>query len=851
MPERFYVKTSPSSWAQVKNFFVKTAPTSWASITDAWVKVTPTLWKQFWSSVMSPSQEVEIAGTYGGYNNDTLQLRGKNYVWSPTPQSLKYYFRDVSSLGTFYFGAGGSSGATATNTISFYPSSTTYLTVDPNGTNYQVGGLTKYFFEVRATGASGTVYSSISSGSAPQVASPLAPTLSIQSSTSTSVTVRVTAASDTTGTWGFSSWGATSRYIVHTYDSVGGNIYTGGGRGGISATSSAQDIILTGLTAGREYTIYVLPTTGTAGSRPFPYNASSQTNGYSGYPGIEASIQVTTASPPIIVTSPTFTLQSGTANTINSVYRLTKGTWSGSPTEYRYEVFRNDIPGTVLATYPSTTTFTTDEYYDHTFTATTGIHTVTGSVIAKNSAGTSSAALAQQSVGPIIANPQSTGQQRRVNLPSNFTSGTTVYISTNGFIGIGADPSTAITLPTSGLYLSPLQGDQRQKDLYTYADASNFYVRWQGARYNDANQTIDYQAKFYWGSTAVDVYFVTNNLSSSNAANTTAVYNNGSETVNWSSSTLQTSSLIDTSLMTRNTSQNEQDDNRTAITASVPLLAGLTPSFGTNTATCGGFNGSVTNYSESYTWVISVSTGSVSWGTASGATRPFTVTGVSNNTSATVTVTTSRSGYQNGSGTTSATSLQEPLNPTFGTFVAGNNGSGTVAGSVTNYNSSYTWTASASAGTFSWGSVPSGGSGTRTFTITSLTASQQGTLTVSTSRSGYCSGSSQGSYTGPPAASSSPPTTPGTPVLEYKPENNTSTTWGYSASWGASSGSGTIEYQLDCLGSNGGTGTKGLFASTSGEFNLSRNDTYWQVRVRATNNGGTSWSGYSSYSNSA
>lgn len=574
MPQRFDVKTSPSSWTQIRNFFVKTSASSWAAVTDAWVKVSSTSWRQFWSALMNPSQAVEIEGTYGGYNNDTLRLRGKNYVWSPTPQSLRYYFREVSNIGTFYIGPGGSSGATATNTISFYPSSTTFVTIDPEGTDYNVGALTQYFFEVRATGASGTVYSSISSNSIPQIASPLAPTLSVQSTTSTSATIRITAAADTTGAGGFSSWAATYRYIVYTYDNVGGTIYTGGGRGGIAATSSSQDITLTGLVAGRQYTVYVLPTTGTAGSRPFPYNASTQTNGYSGYPGVEASIQVTTASPPTIVTNPTFTLQSGTANTVNSVYRLTSGTWNGTPTEYRYEVGRNDISGTVLAYFPSSTTWTTNTFYDHTFTATTGTNTVYGSVIARNANGQSTPAYAQETVGPIIASPQSTGQQRRVNLPSNFTSGTTVYISTNGFIGIGADPSGSISLPTSGLYLSPLQGDQRQTALWTYADSSNFYVRWQGARYNDAAQTIDYQAKFYWNSTAVDVYFVTNNLSSSNPASTTAVYNNGSETVNWSSSSSQSSSLISTSSMTRNTTQDTQDDARTAITASALTIPG-------------------------------------------------------------------------------------------------------------------------------------------------------------------------------------------------------------------------------------------------------------------------------------
>jgi len=97
-------------------------------------------------------------------------------------------------------------------------------------------------------------------------------------------------------------------------------------------------------------------------------------------------------------------------------------------------------------------------------------------------------------------------------------------------------------------------------------------------------------------------------------------------------------------------------------------------------------------------------------------------------------------------------------------------------------------------------------------------------------------------------ASATTPSTPGTPTLTYVPANNTSTTWGYSASWGASSGSGTIQYQIDCQGISGGTGTRGLYTSTSATFNLSRNDNTWRIRVRATNDGGSTWSSYSGYS---
>jgi hypothetical protein len=94
------------------------------------------------------------------------------------------------------------------------------------------------------------------------------------------------------------------------------------------------------------------------------------------------------------------------------------------------------------------------------------------------------------------------------------------------------------------------------------------------------------------------------------------------------------------------------------------LGAALTPTFGANTSTSGGFTGSVTNYNASYTWGIATSSGSVSFGTPSGSTYPFTVTGLGSGASATVTVTTSRSGYNNGSAQTTGTATVAPSPPT-------------------------------------------------------------------------------------------------------------------------------------------------------------------------------------------
>jgi uncharacterized repeat protein (TIGR02543 family) len=96
------------------------------------------------------------------------------------------------------------------------------------------------------------------------------------------------------------------------------------------------------------------------------------------------------------------------------------------------------------------------------------------------------------------------------------------------------------------------------------------------------------------------------------------------------------------------------------VSQTTSLGPALTPTFGTNTSTTGGFFGSVTNYNASYTWGISASVGSVAWSAPSGSTRAFTVSGLSSGQSSTVTVTTSRTGYNNGSAQTvgSATLIQ-------------------------------------------------------------------------------------------------------------------------------------------------------------------------------------------------
>lgn len=102
------------------------------------------------------------------------------------------------------------------------------------------------------------------------------------------------------------------------------------------------------------------------------------------------------------------------------------------------------------------------------------------------------------------------------------------------------------------------------------------------------------------------------------------------------------------------------------------------------------------------------------------------------------------------------------------------------------------------------------------------------------------------------------PSTPGTPTMVYDGGNSTPSNWAYDITWTASTGGGTIQYQLDCQASNNqstilSTATRpssGLYSSTTQDnVLLSRIYTFWRCRARATNDGGTTWSSYSAYSN--
>jgi|688.fasta_scaffold104886_5 hypothetical protein len=325
MPKGFWVKTGVSQiFDDVRNFYVKTGISGWAQVTDAWVKTGLSTWSKFWEALMAPTNTVELLESYTGTDSATLRLQGKNYKWVPTPQTLKYYFRWIPEGGsTYYIGASGSSGDTTSNpvTSTILPGTSSYITISPSGSNFELGKINRYYFEVRATGASGSVYSSISQEDV-KIVSPKAPTLSFTVLSSTSVSITITAAS-------FDDYVATNRYILYTYDNTAGFVYSGGGRGGFSV-SQITTRTLTGLVSGRNYTVYVLPVTGFSGTTP---------SNYSGYPGIEAFLSnVTTgSSDPEAFTTISFT-KGFPSSSSQGVVRSTALSWNASTNATRYEI---------------------------------------------------------------------------------------------------------------------------------------------------------------------------------------------------------------------------------------------------------------------------------------------------------------------------------------------------------------------------------------------------------------------------------------------------------------------------------------------------------------------------------
>ena len=179
--------------------------------------------------------------------------------------------------------------------------------------------------------------------------------------------------------------------------------------------------------------------------------------------------------------------------------------------------------------------------------------------------------------------------------------------------------------------------------------------------------------------------------------------------------------------------------------------AALTPTFGTPTATATGYTVQISNYSGDYTWA---GTATASGSVAINGSGLVTVTGVAPGTSSTATITTTRTGYTSGSATVTGTSITgSALTPTFGSATPTNSG---FTVQISNYSASYTWAGTATAS----GSVAINGTGL--IAVTGVGPGKLSVATITTTRTGYTTGSSTISATANRVLATSTVVTPGT-----------------------------------------------------------------------------------------
>lgn len=94
----------------------------------------------------------------------------------------------------------------------------------------------------------------------------------------------------------------------------------------------------------------------------------------------------------------------------------------------------------------------------------------------------------------------------------SFSFGKTLYVGSNGYIGLDSGGSAAAS-PGSGRIINIYSGDLVQYKLQEYSDASNYYLYFRSYNYQSplvraAANAVDYQIKFYTGQPYCDIYIV-------------------------------------------------------------------------------------------------------------------------------------------------------------------------------------------------------------------------------------------------------------------------------------------------------------------------------------------------------
>jgi hypothetical protein len=113
----------------------------------------------------------------------------------------------------------------------------------------------------------------------------------------------------------------------------------------------------------------------------------------------------------------------------------------------------------------------------------------------------------------------------------SFSFGNTLYVGSNGYIGLDSGGSTAAS-PGSGRIINIYSGDLVQYKLQEYSDSSNYYLYFRSYNYQSplvraAANAVDYQIKFYTGQPYCDIYIVRKGSSVPTQSNGPGYYSSG------------------------------------------------------------------------------------------------------------------------------------------------------------------------------------------------------------------------------------------------------------------------------------------------------------------------------------
>lgn len=113
----------------------------------------------------------------------------------------------------------------------------------------------------------------------------------------------------------------------------------------------------------------------------------------------------------------------------------------------------------------------------------------------------------------------------------SFNFGNTLYVGSNGYIGLDSGGSTAAS-PGSGRIINIYSGDLVQYKLQEYSDSSNYYLYFRSYNYQSplvraAANAVDYQIKFYTGQPYCDIYIVRRGASVPTPTQSPGYYSSG------------------------------------------------------------------------------------------------------------------------------------------------------------------------------------------------------------------------------------------------------------------------------------------------------------------------------------